>query len=88
MAKDKGRDENEKNPFFSPPILLFESLLCLRLTQYVFMSEQHRVVDLRLSEPGLFISWREDFNSHVLPLPLTPPHLSIPSFAWEGGMNK
>lgn len=90
MAKDKV-SENEENIFFFffsanlPPILL---LLCHRLTQYVFMSEQHCVVDLRLSEPGLFISRREDFNSHILPLPLPPPHLSIPPFAWEGGLHE
>lgn len=45
------------------------------------MPQQHRVVDLRLSEPRLLISRGEDFNGHVLTLPLAPPHLPIPSFA-------
>lgn len=53
--------------------------ICSR-TQYVVMSELHCVVDLRLSEPGLFIPWGEDLDGHILPHPGAPPHLPIPAF--------
>jgi len=41
------------------------------------MSQQHGVVDFRLSEPRLLISGGEDLNSDILPLPLTPPHFTV-----------
>lgn len=54
-----------------------------RLTQYVFMPQQHCIVDLCLSEPRLLISRGKDFHGHILALPLSSPHLSISSFAWR-----
>lgn len=54
-----------------------------RLTQYVFMPQQHCIVDLCLSEPRLLISRGKDFHSHILALPLSSPHLSVSSFAWR-----
>lgn len=41
------------------------------------MPQQHRVVDLGLSEPGLLVSGRENLDGNVLSLPLTPPHFTI-----------
>ena len=48
------------------------------------MPKQHRVVDLRLSEPGLLISGGEDLHSHTLTLPLASPHLTIPPLTCRG----
>lgn len=45
------------------------------------MPEQHRVVDLSLSEPGLLVSGGEDFDGDALALPLTPPHLPVPTLS-------
>ena len=47
------------------------------------MSQQDRVVDLRLSEPGLLVSGGEDFHRDALPLPLTPPHLAVSALTWR-----
>lgn len=61
----------------------------MRLTQDVLVSQQHRVVDLRLSEPGLLVSGRENLDCNVLSLPLTPPHFPITALTWgEGGTEK
>lgn len=46
-------------------------------TQDILVPQQHCVVNLSLSEPGLLISGGEDLHSHTLPLPLAPPHLTI-----------
>lgn len=58
-----------------------------RLTQDVLVSQQHRVVDLRLSEPGLLVSGRENLDCNVLSLPLTPPHFTVTALAWGGGRD-
>lgn len=52
-------------------------------TEDVLVSQQHCVVDLSLSEPGLLVPGREDFDSNILTLPLTPPHFTIPAFTWQ-----
>lgn len=49
-------------------------------TQNVLVPQQHCVVNLSLTEPGLLVSGGEDFHSYVLTLPLTSPHLSITPF--------
>ena len=54
----------------------------MQLTQDVFMPQQHRVVDLSLSEPGLLVSGRENLDCNVLSLPLTPPHFTITALTW------
>ena len=41
------------------------------------MSEQHRVVDLSLPEPGLLISGGEDLDRYALTMPQAPPHLAV-----------
>lgn len=46
------------------------------------MSQQHSVVDLSLSEPGLLVSGGEDFDCNALSLPLTPPHLTVSALTW------
>lgn len=51
-------------------------------TQDVFMSQQHSVVDLSLSEPGLLIPGGEDFDCNILSLPLTSPHFTITALTW------
>lgn len=60
----------------------------MRLTQDVLVSQQHRVVDLCLSEPGLLVSGRENLDCNVLPLPLTPPHFTITALTWGGTQKK
>lgn len=50
-------------------------------TQDVVMPQLHRVVDLRLPEPGLFVPGGEDLDGHALPHPRPPPHLPIAAFA-------
>lgn len=57
-------------------------------TQDVLVSQQHRVVDLRLSEPGLLVSGRENLDCNVLSLPLTPPHFTITALPWGGTQKK
>lgn len=47
------------------------------------MSQQHCVVDLSLSEPGLLVSGGEDFDCDALSLPLTPPHFTVTAFTWQ-----
>ena len=47
------------------------------------MSQQHRVVDLGLSEPGLLVSGGEDFHGDALSLPLTPPHFTVTALTWR-----
>lgn len=51
-------------------------------TQDVLMSQQHGVVDLSLSEPGLLISGGEDFDCDTLSLPLTPPYFTVTALTW------
>ena len=51
------------------------------LTQDVLMSEQHGLVELRLTEPALLLRGEEDLDGHVLPAPLALPHLAVPPFA-------
>jgi len=51
-------------------------------TEDVLMSQQHSVVDLRLSEPGLLVSGGEDFDGDTLSLPLTPPHFTVTALTW------
>lgn len=51
-------------------------------TQDVLVSQQHSVVDLSLSEPGLLVSGGEDFDCDTLSLPLTPPHFTITALTW------
>lgn len=51
-------------------------------TEDVLVPQQHSVVDLSLSEPGLLVSGGEDFDSNTLSLPLTPPHLTISALTW------
>lgn len=46
------------------------------------MPQQHRVVDLSLSEPGLLVSGRENLDRNVLSLPLTPPYFTITALTW------
>lgn len=46
-------------------------------TQDVLVPQQHSVVDLSLSEPGLLVSGGEDLDRDTLTLPLTPPHFTI-----------
>lgn len=53
-------------------------------TQDVLMSQQHRVVDLSLSEPGLLISGGEYFDGDALSLPLTPPHFAVTALTCWG----
>ena len=52
-------------------------------TQDVLVSQQHRVVDLSLSEPGLLVSGGEDFDGDAFPLPLTPPHFTVTTLTWK-----
>lgn len=46
------------------------------------MSQQHGVVDLSLSEPGLLVSGGEDLDRDALTLPLTPPHFTVAALTW------
>lgn len=46
------------------------------------MPEQHRVVDLRLTEPRLLVPGGEDLHGHVLPVPDATPHLPVAPFAY------
>lgn len=56
------------------------------------MPQQHGVVDLSLSEPGLLVSGGEDFDGDTLSLPLTPPHFTVTALTWQaktrGGTSK
>lgn len=42
------------------------------------MSHQHRLVDLRLSEPAGLLSGEEHLDGHLLPPPAAQPHLAVP----------
>lgn len=61
---------------------LQQSALNVVRTQDVLMSQQHGVVDLSLSEPGLLVSGGEDFDCNALSLPLTPPNFTITALTW------
>lgn len=45
------------------------------------MPQLHRVVDLGLPEPGLFVPGGEDLDGDALPHPRPPPHFPIAAFA-------
>lgn len=44
--------------------------------QDILVSQHHRLVDLRLAEPGALLSRRENLDSHLLAAPFTAPHLT------------
>ena len=41
------------------------------------MSHQHRLVDLRLSEPAGLLAGEEHFDGHLLSPPAAQPHLTV-----------
>ena len=45
------------------------------------MSEEHRLVKFRLTEPALFFRREEDLYRDVLSSPFAFPHFSVPAFA-------
>lgn len=62
---------------------IYTMIHSLPYTQYVVMAQLHRVVDLRLPEPGLFVPGGEDLDGHALPHPRPPPHFPIAALACE-----
>ena len=49
----------------------------------ILVVEHACVVDVFFSLPAFFIAWIEDLDGHLLPIPVTQPHLTKLSHAWE-----
>ena len=50
------------------------------LTKYIFMSQHHSLVNLRLSKPRSFLCREENLDSNILVTPFTLPDFTVSAF--------